>query len=124
MFVTVPVKNVLCVSCYVWQHNPQTVLFLVCYLTDIVETQYVAELHKPYGGELIQMASAHMEDVNVTELGCRPLCVILSCCHDGLPASLKKVVQGSKPATFQLCLCTELCDTSSVFQSEICAFYI
>ena len=87
----------------------QTVL---CCLTGIVEAQYMTELRKSYGGELMQMASAYIGDVNVTELRCRPLCVVLSCCHDGLPESLRKVVLGS--ATHNV----------SLFQLEMCTLHI
>ena len=79
--------------------NPHIVLCLVC-LTDAVTARYVAELHKSHGGELIQTASAHIEDVNVTAVRCRPLYVLLSCCHDGLQESLKKVCTGLKHTTF------------------------
>ena len=80
--------------------NPHIVLCLVCCLTDIAAAQYVTELHKSYGGELIQTASAYIEDVNVTALRCHPLYVLLSCCHDGLQKSLKKVCMGLNPQHF------------------------
>ena len=72
-------------------------------LTDIAAAQYVAELHKSHDGELIQTASAYVEDVNVTEARCRPLYVLLSCCHDGLQESLEQVCcMGLKPTTLEL----------------------
>ena len=100
--------------------NPHIVLCLVCCSTDIVAGQYVTELYKSHGGELIQTASAYIEDVNVTTVRCRPLYVLLSCCHDGLQESLKKVCIGLKPTTSELFVCTEFCDLSSGLQLRIC----
>jgi len=86
--------------------NPHIVLCFVYCLPDTVAAQYVTELHKSPGGELIQTASAYIEDVDVAAARCRPLYVLLSCCHDGLQESLKKVCTGLKHTTFQLFVCT------------------
>ena len=80
-----------------------------CCVADVNESQYIKELHKSHSGESIQMAAAYREDVNVAELRCRRLFVILSCCHDGFPDSWKKVslFMGLKPKTLQMLICTE-----------------
>ena len=99
--------------------NPHIVLCLLCRLTDTVAAQYLTQLHKSYGGELIQTASTSIEDVNVTALRCRPLYVLLSCCHDGLQESMKKVCLGLKPTTFEMFVCAEFCDISGGLQLRV-----
>jgi hypothetical protein len=55
---------------------------LFCHPTDFLEAKYMRDILKSRGDELIQMAPAYIEDVNVAEGRCRPLCVIHSCCYN------------------------------------------
>jgi hypothetical protein len=61
---------------------------LDCCPTDILEAQYIIDIHKSQGGELIQVAAADTEDVNAAELHCRSLCVILPTCSNITPEFL------------------------------------
>jgi hypothetical protein len=88
----------MCCDCFLPNHvpavNPHVALCSVWCLTDIAAAQYMTELYKSHGGELIQTAAANIEDVNVAAARCQPLFVLLSCCRGGLQESLSKVCLG------------------------------
>jgi hypothetical protein len=68
---------------------------LDCQSTDLLEAKYTRDILKSRGDELIQMAPAHREDVNVTEGHCRTLCVIHSCCYNMIQEPKHKVTYTS-----------------------------
>jgi hypothetical protein len=65
---------------------------LDCHPTDFLKAKYNKDILKSRGDELIQMAPANLEDVEVAERRCRPLCVIHSCCYNATQAPMIEVM--------------------------------